>query len=194
MATVNMCLFVCLFWWFHHTRELFTPMETIPISVRDGNFANAQYSWPLSSEGSMACNTYCDTGHPWNSYLLAVKLSLPVLTTWFCPACDTKTQHSAWETNVLTDSATAVAYTVEMNMIATKKTRNISMFEMKKYLILKQWNKICHDKKHHKTANIAQLGNILPNTELTMVNYFCPAFVVWQWCKGLLLHSRGAKT
>ena len=116
-------VFVCLFWWFHHTRELFTPMETIPISVRDGNFANAQYSWPLSSEGSMACNTYCDTGHPWNSYLLAVKLSLSVLTTWFCPACDTKTQHSAWETNVLTDSATAVAYTFEMNMIATKKNK-----------------------------------------------------------------------
>ena len=24
----------------------------------------ARYSWPLSSEGSLACHTYCDTGHP----------------------------------------------------------------------------------------------------------------------------------
>ena len=25
---------------------------------------NARHSWPLSSEGSLACHTYCDTGHP----------------------------------------------------------------------------------------------------------------------------------
>ena len=24
----------------------------------------ARHSWPLSSEGSLACHTYCDTGHP----------------------------------------------------------------------------------------------------------------------------------
>ena len=23
-----------------------------------------RYSWPLNSEGSLACHTYCDTGHP----------------------------------------------------------------------------------------------------------------------------------
>ena len=37
------------------------------------------YSWPLSSEGSLVCHTYCDTGHPiiivifedpWHSHLL----------------------------------------------------------------------------------------------------------------------------
>ena len=29
----------------------------------------ARHSWLLSSEGSLACNTYCDTGHPfvWSS-------------------------------------------------------------------------------------------------------------------------------
>ena len=24
----------------------------------------AWHSWPLNSEGSLACNTYCDAGHP----------------------------------------------------------------------------------------------------------------------------------
>ena len=24
----------------------------------------AKHSWPLSSEGSLACHTYCDTGRP----------------------------------------------------------------------------------------------------------------------------------
>ena len=54
----------------------------------------ARHSWPLSSEGSLACHIYCDTGHlfiivisedPRHSYLLpsvlAVKLSLPAFTT-----------------------------------------------------------------------------------------------------------------
>ena len=39
----------------------------------------ARHSWPMSSEGSLASNTYCDTGHPfimvisedpWHSHLL----------------------------------------------------------------------------------------------------------------------------
>ena len=59
----------------------------------------ARHSWPLSSEGSFTCHTYCDTGlpfimviseDPWHSHLLpsawqmsqslAVELSLPVFT------------------------------------------------------------------------------------------------------------------
>ena len=47
----------------------------------------ARHSWPLSSEGSLACHTYCGTGHPfitliskdpWNSYLL------PSVWQWSC--------------------------------------------------------------------------------------------------------------
>ena len=47
----------------------------------------AQRSWPLSSEGSLACQTYCDTGHPfimvifedpWHSHLL------PNVWQWSC--------------------------------------------------------------------------------------------------------------
>ena len=39
-----------------------------------------RHSWPLSSEGSLACHTYCDTGHtfimvisedPWHSHLFS---------------------------------------------------------------------------------------------------------------------------
>ena len=53
------CLFVCgllshsrifLTWRHHHYRW------------RAANFDLC--SWPLSSEGSFACHTYCDTGHP----------------------------------------------------------------------------------------------------------------------------------
>ena len=47
----------------------------------------ARHSWPLSSEGSLACHTYCDTGHsfimvaakdPWHSHLL------PSVWQWNC--------------------------------------------------------------------------------------------------------------
>ena len=47
----------------------------------------ARHLWPLSSEGSLACHTYCDTGHPfimvisedlWHSHLL------PSVYQWSC--------------------------------------------------------------------------------------------------------------
>ena len=47
----------------------------------------ARHSWPLSSEGSLACHTYCDSGHPfimvtsedqWHSHLL------PSVSQWSC--------------------------------------------------------------------------------------------------------------
>ena len=50
----------------------------------------ARHSWPWRSEGFLAGDTYCDTGHPRNGHLcgpvtlipiaerLAVELSLPV--------------------------------------------------------------------------------------------------------------------
>ena len=56
-----------------------------------------RHSWPLSSEGSLACHIYCDTGHPFNmdfgrlrgtvtpthiaERLAAVELLLPDVTT-----------------------------------------------------------------------------------------------------------------
>ena len=86
-------LFVCLFWIFHRTREFFIRMETS--SLRLQIYTYVQHPWPSSSEGSLACHTYCDTEYPfimvisvdpWHSHLLPsvwqLRLSLPVLWLW----------------------------------------------------------------------------------------------------------------
>ena len=75
------CLFY-LFWGvLRPTREFFTHMETLPLSVNEG-LQILTYTWhsrPLSSERSLVCHTYCATGHPfikvisgdpWHSHLL----------------------------------------------------------------------------------------------------------------------------
>ena len=54
-------LVFCVFDVYRPTREIFTHMETSSLPVKD---CNARHLWPLSSEGSIACHTYCDTGHP----------------------------------------------------------------------------------------------------------------------------------
>ena len=59
-----LCLFVCLFGFFRPTREFFTHMETSPAGEGLQIFTFDRHSWPLSSEGSLTCHTYCDTGHP----------------------------------------------------------------------------------------------------------------------------------
>ena len=75
------CLFVCLFAWglsshsriFHSYRDVTITGEGLQI------LTFARYSWPLSSEVSLACHIYCDMGHPfimvisedpWYSHLL----------------------------------------------------------------------------------------------------------------------------
>ena len=65
-----------LFFFFESpTRECFTHMAGEGLQM----FTYARHSWPLSIEGSLACHTYCDTGHPfiififedpWHSNLL----------------------------------------------------------------------------------------------------------------------------
>ena len=78
-----------------------------------------RHLWPLSRGCSLACHTYCDTGH-YNEHLrgpvtltpvterLAVELSLPVFTTKVSRSSDSNSQLSACETNSLTECATAV--------------------------------------------------------------------------------------
>ena len=52
----------------------------------------ARYLWPLSSEGSLACQIHCDKGESVSkghlrrpvAERLIVVLSLPVLKTWVC--------------------------------------------------------------------------------------------------------------
>ena len=60
------CLFVCLF----VCLEFLVPLENFSHIWRRhaGEVLQivtyARHLWPLSSEGSSACHTYCDTGHP----------------------------------------------------------------------------------------------------------------------------------
>ena len=91
---VLFCLSVCL--------SLPVPLETIhsygDVTTTGWGVQSLTYSWhswPLSTEGSLACHTYWDTGHPiiYNGHLrgpvklspiaerLAVELSLPVFKT-----------------------------------------------------------------------------------------------------------------
>ena len=75
-------VFVWLFWVYRPTRECFTQMEMSPLPVKTAIFTYARHSWPLSSEGSLTCHTYCDTGlrfimviseDPWHAHLLPVE-------------------------------------------------------------------------------------------------------------------------
>ena len=60
-------MFVCLF---SHS-EFFTNMETSSLPIKGCKFFTyARHSWQLSSEDSLACHTYCDTG-----YLLIMVIS-----------------------------------------------------------------------------------------------------------------------
>ena len=56
---LKVVLFVCL--------RFFVPLENFSLTI-DGEglqmLTYARHSWPLSSGGSLACHTYCDTGHP----------------------------------------------------------------------------------------------------------------------------------
>ena len=57
------CLFVYLEFYvpletFHSFGDVTTAGEGLQI------FIYARLSWPLSSEGSLACHMYCDAGHP----------------------------------------------------------------------------------------------------------------------------------
>ena len=61
------CLFVCLL--SSHSRT-FHSFEDVTITGEELQILTyARHSRPLSSEGSLACHTYCDTGHPfiWSS-------------------------------------------------------------------------------------------------------------------------------
>ena len=70
-------------WVFSPIRELFTHFGDITITAANLTFTRS--SWPLSSEGSITCHTYCDTGQlfiisedPWHSHLL------PSVCQWSC--------------------------------------------------------------------------------------------------------------
>ena len=55
-------MFVYLFRVLRPTRQFFTQMETSPLLVEGCKVLTTE--WPVSSEGSLTCYTYCYTGNP----------------------------------------------------------------------------------------------------------------------------------
>ena len=110
-------LFVC-FGVYHPTQEILTHMETSPLPLKSCKF------WPmLGTHGHWGFfsvpHLLWQGASVYNGHLrgpktltpvaghLAVKLSLPVFTTWVCRDWDSNSQHSACEANALTHYATA---------------------------------------------------------------------------------------
>ena len=89
--------YVCLFGVLHPTREVFNLMETSQLPVEGCKFwlvlgTHGHWAWPLSSEGSLACHTFCDMEHPfkivisedpWHSHLLPTFSSGAVTTCFY---------------------------------------------------------------------------------------------------------------
>ena len=85
------CLFVCLFG-FIVLLENFSLIWRRPLAGEGLLFTYARHSWPFSSEGFLACHTYCDTGHPsiivisedpWHSHVLPRVGSRAVTTCFY---------------------------------------------------------------------------------------------------------------
>ena len=78
----NYCMLVCLFGVFHPNWEIFIHMETSPLSVKGSKFFTyARYSWPLSSEGYLACHCFWHTDYPFIIYHRA--FGSRAVTTYF---------------------------------------------------------------------------------------------------------------
>ena len=56
------CLFVCLLKFLRPTREIFTHLGTSRFGEGLQIFTCTRHSWPLYSEDSLACHTYCAWG------------------------------------------------------------------------------------------------------------------------------------
>ena len=82
------CLFVCGF--SSHSRILYSYGD-VTIAGEGLNMTNARHSGPLSSECSLACHTYWNTGHPFTMVIAEVPWSwrwpphlLPSVWQWSC--------------------------------------------------------------------------------------------------------------
>ena len=91
-----LCLFIYLYgFFFRSTREFSLIWKRLHCRWRVANFDLTRQSWPLSSEGSLAFHTYCDTSHqfimvisegPGHSHLM-----LSVWQTKVCRGWDSNT-------------------------------------------------------------------------------------------------------
>ena len=67
-------LFVSFFGVLRPTREFFHSYGDVTISCKGLHIlAYTQHSWPLSSDGSLACQTYCNAGH---LFIMAISADL----------------------------------------------------------------------------------------------------------------------
>ena len=70
------CLFVCLFVWglsFHS--RIFQSFGDVTITGEGLQILTyTRHSRPLSSGGSLACHSYCETGHLWSCHYLFLQL------------------------------------------------------------------------------------------------------------------------
>ena len=115
------CLRLFLLGFSSHSR-IFRSYGVVMITITDEGlqfFTYARHLWPMSKGGSLACYTYCETGHPLtmvisedprdtHNYCWAVGSG--TVTTKVCRGWDSNTQPSACDANALTDWATAVAW------------------------------------------------------------------------------------
>ena len=64
----NLCLFVCGSWSFS---KIFHSYGVVTFTG-DGLqiFIYTEHLWPLSTDGSLACHTYCDTGYPFTLVII----------------------------------------------------------------------------------------------------------------------------
>ena len=76
---LKFCVFVWCFFFFVYSRIVYWHKDVTIAGEGLQILTYTRHSWPLSSEGSLACHAYCDTGHPfimlilqdpWHSQLL----------------------------------------------------------------------------------------------------------------------------
>ena len=112
------CLFVCGFK--SHSRKFHSYGDVTIIGEELQIMTYSQHLWPLSSEDSLACHTFCvlwasvHNGHLRGPVTLtpiaeslAVELSLPVFFNCYYCGSDSYTQPSTCEAIALTDCITA---------------------------------------------------------------------------------------
>ena len=104
---------ICLFGVFRPTENFSLIRRRHNRPVKDWT----RHSWPLSSEGSIACHIYCDTGHPFImfiSYIYCRSFSSGAVTSCFYDLgllrLGIEHPTSACEANPLSDCATAAVH------------------------------------------------------------------------------------
>ena len=116
-------LLFCLFDWglTFHSRIFHSYGDVTITGARLQFLTYIRHPWPLSSEGSIACHTYCDKGHPLTFIMFISKtpdtliccraFGSGAVNNCFYDLCcrdwDLNTQPSACEAIALTDRATA---------------------------------------------------------------------------------------